>query len=673
MAVILSLNPSTEQDGSLLSPDWGFSRNGDISNTPIVVDDSVTYGSGKSLLSSVISDGTLNTYRAEITGGTGSTSPIGTNRKITAGLERWIGFSVMCTSNTNVEMNSFNTTFFQVLTETSDILGQRHPNFIISMSKGRFIIEQKYDTTLNQSISDSESVINRDIGSCVKNVWYRFVIHVIFNNAGNGLIELFLDGALVYRSTEPNGYNDTGKTQYLKFGNYTSSWKSGTPSVLGSVTQWSHDYIMIGDDSSSLTEMMDTNTSLMNPSLESRINLSTSTHTPRSNNIIEDFSDIDSWSVTASTPETTNIYPDIRYSSIGNSCFSFESGLASGVNAMVNKNLTINLSESGGLWIYWNNRYLVQNTTQGLTFYLSHSTNLSSGVGRVQAIGRFNPQSFGKTCEWISNNDLTTIDGTPNFSNDWLSTRLLIQSATQDIRRYSIDGIGLVNQSTKPKARIIITLDDNTDTGYSIGHEEAYSRGIPLTHYIISNSVDDVGHSTTAQLNLMKSRGDYIGVHGNSQWYPNINTLSTDIINLRNQGIADLSHGAWPEGVFGYGNEPEKIIKQAKNLGLKSIRKTSAGGNGCFDPRYQEMGALPAKSLGSSLSLSQAKTFVDRAIESGGTIIFYGHKFGSFSDSTTWVTSDWISLLDYLVEKRELDLLDCMTIKQMYNETINGK
>lgn len=382
--------------------------------------------------------------------------------------------------------------------------------------------------------------------------------------------------------------------------------------------------------------------------------------------VLENFSNISNWTLTASTPASANIAQTSILNGVGPACFNVKTAVASGINAMINQDRTFNLNSKGGLWILWTNNYFVTGTTQGMTLSLSHSAGFASGVGRVSAAGRLNEGMFGKTAEFISNSDFSTLDGTPNFANNWLSLRLLVSSATQDSRDYTLDGI--VFPSAKSKAKIIFTLDDCTDTGYSIGHAEAFKRAIPLTHYIIASAVDDVGHSTTTQLNLMKSRGDYIGVHGFVEWASDSAVLEADISALKTQGIADLEHGAWPNGIIGTGTAPESVIAAAKSLGLKSIRKTSAGGNGCFLPAYQEMGCLPAKPLSSSMSLVNAKAFVDKCITSGGALIFYGHKFGAAADATTWVTSDWQALLDYVAQKRLDGLCDCITIKQMYQE-----
>lgn len=253
MALILTTTPGTL--GGFSDANWGFSRDGADAATPIVVTDRFSGGSGRAFMSSVISDGTTNTYRAELSGETGS-APAGTNRALTAGMERWIGFSVLCASE-NPAMTSFFVTLFQLLSQSSALYGFAEANLHISMSRGKFVLTQGWDTTLDApTIANIKTIESIPIGTCERNRWYRFAVHLILNNAGNGTTEVFIDGTPVYLNNyTPNGYNNTGKSQYLKFGNYTSSWKSAAPAA-GVTTVWLHDHFVIGDSTSSLAEVM---------------------------------------------------------------------------------------------------------------------------------------------------------------------------------------------------------------------------------------------------------------------------------------------------------------------------------------------------------------------------------------------------------------------------------
>lgn len=383
--------------------------------------------------------------------------------------------------------------------------------------------------------------------------------------------------------------------------------------------------------------------------------------------IISTFSNISDWALTASTPGTVNI-SQVDEGLIGKSSLRFQSAIASGINAMVDQDRKFNLNAAGGFWVCWENKYYVQGTTQGLTMYLSHSAGFASGVGRVQLPGKLNTQAFGKSAEWISNSDWTTLDGTPNFSNDWLSWRFLISSATQDSRDYVIDGV--VVPSKKTKAKVLLTLDDSAATGYTIGHVEARKRGIKLTHYAIAQFLGSTNYQTLAQVQEMHAAGDTIAVHGAEQW-TDISKLENDLAALNALGsIVNTEHGAWVAGVFGTGYGVADVIAAAKARGLKTIRKTSASGHGVFLPGYQELGALPAKPLSNNTSLVQAKSWIDQAIASGGALIFYGHKFGAAADATTWVTADWIELLDYIAQKAADGLIDAVTIDELYKSSL---
>lgn len=262
MGLILPIVPDPLGSiGTFPETNWRWSRNGADSNTPIDVVQDVTSGSGKALSTKVIGDGAA-TYRAEISGNSAN-SPNGTNRGIIDGMERWVGFSVMC-SSTSPLLNTFNTTIFQVLQSGGGTWEGSSPGFAgpcmhISMSRGRYLFGQAWDTNLNSTdlnvIKHIESV---NIGNCLVDTWTRFVVHWIPNSTGSGLTEVYRDGRLVYRNdTDPNNYNQPpAAQQYIKLGNYTSSWRPPTNSTNGATTSWYHDQIMIGDSTSSLAEMM---------------------------------------------------------------------------------------------------------------------------------------------------------------------------------------------------------------------------------------------------------------------------------------------------------------------------------------------------------------------------------------------------------------------------------
>src|SRR5690606_32367743 len=73
-----------------------------------------------------------------------------------------------------------------------------------------------------------------------------------------------------------------------------------------------------------------------------------------------------------------------------------------------------------------------------------------------------------------------------------------------------------------------------------------------------------------------------------------------------------------------------------------------------------------AMGLSSGVSLSQAKAAVDRAIAASARLHIYIHRLGAVADGTTWVTSDYLALLEYIYEKTQTTKLRVETPDQQY-------
>ncbi len=378
--------------------------------------------------------------------------------------------------------------------------------------------------------------------------------------------------------------------------------------------------------------------------------------------LVEGFSEISDWTLTDSASEISIAESSIGYQ-LGRGCIRCTSTTDSaGQNAYITQNRHIDLSNQNGFWLIMYFPYRSQNITPGLTMYLSHSINLGSGVGRVSLTGIPSATTGGTCAVWIDNDDWSVLDGSPNFSNPWLSWRFRIDGNATDIRDWALDGI-IVGKS---KAKILITLDDGFDSAYTIGHVEARKRNIPLTHYIIASQLDQSGYMTTIQVQTLITDGDYIGLHGANSWGDNPDRIASDKTALLATGLSDCKHGAYPGGDVGWGEDWQITHAAMTAAGVLTGRMTSGGTVQL--PRYSNLLGLLSYPLNNTMSLNEAKAVIDLAIDSGGTVIFYGHKFDSTADSVTWVTSDFQDLLDYIDSKRSSGLIDVVTIDDWYGD-----
>ena len=171
MAILLEI-PTNLTTGPFSDPRWGFSRAGSVENTPITTETYASYGSGQSIVSKVISDGTDQTYRAELTG-VFSGAISGVNRGIVEGVERWFGFSVMFPED-NPAFSSFSTGFFQILQTSANWLpeGFAGPNLVLTQSRGKFHLIHAWDATLNNTNQEDIRRINAvNLGTFVYRDW----------------------------------------------------------------------------------------------------------------------------------------------------------------------------------------------------------------------------------------------------------------------------------------------------------------------------------------------------------------------------------------------------------------------------------------------------------------------------------------------------------------------
>lgn len=381
--------------------------------------------------------------------------------------------------------------------------------------------------------------------------------------------------------------------------------------------------------------------------------------------VIEKFAKLSQWTKTAGDTVNADVSAAPDLASIGSSSLRFVSTATASKSAYVDQDQKINLNTRGGFWVCWNQRYMQTAASVGLTAYMSHSAAMAAGVGRVSKTGIQNTVGFGKQSDWVSNVGWTTLDGTPNFANDWLSWRFRIDSNASEPHDWDLDGI--VVGGYKP--RIVISFDDGWDSSYSVGFVEAQKREMPLTHYLIGSLLNQSNYITAAQAAEMKAAGDYIGVHGvggANTW--DVNTAAQIASDRGALGsLTDGLHGSWPEGKMGFGTAPAANIAAAKSVGLKTVRQI-ASAQGVFLPGYTEWGAMPGYPLNNTVNLATAQAAVDRVIASKGALIFYGHKLGGAADSLTWVTSDYQALLDYIAQKRLEGAVDVVTVAQLYDE-----
>lgn len=210
-------------------------------------------------------------------------------------------------------------------------------------------------------------------------------------------------------------------------------------------------------------------------------------------------------------------------------------------------------------------------------------------------------------------------------------------------------GAESVSQNIPGRPAIIIVFDDGWDSVYT----EAFSYLSPLhicaTAYIITGVIGGAGRMTSAQLRALHLAGWTIGNHSHN--HDDFTTLTQEEIEtelstaktaLENDNITGNGplHVAYPFGVY-----------DADALAAMTAQGMLTGRCSTLDELTLPFAAayeIPTgKSFNEDVTLAQGKTWIDALVSAGEIGVALFHKLGATADSTTWVTSDFQSLIDY--------------------------
>jgi peptidoglycan/xylan/chitin deacetylase (PgdA/CDA1 family) len=248
-------------------------------------------------------------------------------------------------------------------------------------------------------------------------------------------------------------------------------------------------------------------------------------------------------------------------------------------------------------------------------------------------------------------------------------TRVQITSASGG-SSYVFGGIWYV-----PKARpkVVISFDDEWDTQYTEAFPYMQSRGLTGSIYVIAAQVGQAGYCTTSQLSEIYRSGWDLGVHGDFQHTGgtlsnNLALITADISSnqayLTANGFTRASlHYAYPGGSVGSNSLPALT-----SLGFLTSRLTLRDPVVTVPLGIANPLRLTARPISSQTGLAALKGDVDQAIRIGATVNLYGHKIvNSIVDSTTEIlSSDFRSLIDYIVTKQAAGLVDVVTISDWW-------
>lgn len=189
----------------------------------------------KSLMFKVISDGTIDVYRSELSGDGAGRNAANENilGRIQDGTELYVGFKVFLPLGMEVGND---TSLFQM---HYDNVVSGSPPFLLEASKdGNFKVNHRFNTVLNADRTTDITAANTRRAPIEFGRWINFVFHLQTSNTASGKSEVWKDSRLIYSNNSvPNNYNihrnpptDTSLARnYFKFGLYCFEWKTNPP------------------------------------------------------------------------------------------------------------------------------------------------------------------------------------------------------------------------------------------------------------------------------------------------------------------------------------------------------------------------------------------------------------------------------------------------------------
>ena len=179
---------------------------------------------------------------------------------------------------------------------------------------------------------------------------------------------------------------------------------------------------------------------------------------------------------------------------------------------------------------------------------------------------------------------------------------------------------------------VTIQFDDGWATQYQSAFQYMAARGLVGDIGVIASRVGTAGYCTLAQLQEMYAAGWGMVVHGNLHHNDASFTTRAQIVAdietnrdyiLANLGDRGAYHYIYPGGIVNTTLGSRAALVEA---GMRSGRLVTSQINGRKSTGIDNPMAMFARDLSSAYSAASDLTLLDRSIEAGASVIFYGHK-----------------------------------------------
>lgn len=364
-------------------------------------------------------------------------------------------------------------------------------------------------------------------------------------------------------------------------------------------------------------------------------------YTVSSGTLFEDFETIGDWTKGANG----TIAADTTYFRTGARSVKMVS--SEGGEVFMTK--TISLSGlATGIWGFYTYIPVLADTAT-VTIYLSSTTDFSAYFSKQFGTGlnegwnflALDRESWGNT-------------GGESWSNTMVRLRMRTDAQDDRISTVYMDSL-YYGSYARPK--VVMVFDDCFSSAYTEGFSYMQRYGMKGTFGVISSTIGTAGYMTLAQLQTAHAAGwDCVNHSVN---HTNLSTLTTAA-----EQVAEIapcteylaSHGfarnnehrffIYPQG--GYNSQSFVALEDADMLTARSIKARNQATVKGIDNAY----LLKARELQDGTSLATAKGWLDSAIGTGETMIYFAHKLVETPGAATeWPIADFRALIDYIASK----------------------
>jgi len=272
--------------------------------------------------------------------------------------------------------------------------------------------------------------------------------------------------------------------------------------------------------------------------------------------------------------------------------------------------------------------------------------------------------------------------GSPLWSSI-VTLRLVCDSISQNTRTLFFASFKAVKTGLN-KGCISLGFDDSL-LDHHLAGVLAAERGIKLTFFCMPSVIGTAGRLSFAQIYALQRMGHEVGMHGpdsGANWQEQLANTGAEEFTakmLANREIG-LAHGwdteiaSYPQGIhdtFMLDPNTATLNTALRAAGMKYIRctenyATKSGASelavhALYSSYYKKSTYYIAGGLNleAGITLVHAKAHVDNAIAYGSWYNPYSHSLAATNGAAqTWAVQDYKDLLDYLVVKRNLGVLD---------------